>query len=118
MRTWGRVLTDPTNPDGPREWRKIETDAKGFNDYVYVTTLVQCLQLNLGESPFYADHGIPAKNSVVQQIFPTFNVMRTQSQFAQFFASLVISPVNDPSPKYNVNVTTHQGVKMAAEVPV
>lgn len=114
MRTYGRIF----NEDGTYQWVEVSTDANGYNDYVWITTLIQCLKLNLGESPFYADYGIPAQQSVIQQIFPDFYVFRTQSQFAKYFASLLISKQNFPTPTYNVNITTNQGVKMAASIPV
>lgn len=115
MRTYGRI----PNADGsPGPWVKVETDAQGFNDMVYLTTLIQCLKLNLGESPFYANNGIPAKPSVVQQVFPDFYVSRTQSQFASYFASLIVSKQPFPRPMYKINVTTNQGVKLNPEVSI
>jgi len=114
MRTYGRVY----NLDGTYKWVKVETDANGFDDYVWITTLIQVLLLNLGESPFYANFGIPAKPSVVQQVFPDFYVARVQQQFAQYFASLIINKVSSPTPTYKVNIVTNQGVKVAVEIPV
>ncbi len=113
MRTYGRV----TDLFGRRRWVRVDTDDRGFNDLVYITTLAQALQLNLGESPFFADTGIPAHESVVTQIFPDFYVMRTQQQFSQHFASLIITKVpgqaedkfHAPGPTYRVDVTTHAG---------
>lgn len=114
MRTYGRI----PNGAGGLKWVRVDTDAKGFNDMVWLTTLIQCLKLNLNESPFYANHGIPAKPSVIQQIFPDFYVARTQQQFAPYFASLIIAKEDASFPEYRVNVTTHQGVKINAAVPV
>ena len=119
MRTWGRVLKDPLFPELGKKWVEVTTTPEGFEDFVWLTTLIQCLKLNLGESPFYAQYGIPAKPSVVQQVFPDFYVARTQQQFAGFFAALLISKEPDPAtPIYRVNVTTHQGIKLNAEVPI
>ena len=78
MRTWGRVFS----PDGSYQWVRVNTDANGSSDGVWLTTLLQCLQLNLGESPFYANYGIPAEQSVIQQLWPDYNVLLTQQQFA------------------------------------
>lgn len=114
MRTYGRIR----NQDGTRQWVVVETDANGFDDLVWVTTLCQTLLLFLGESPFFADYGIPAANAVVQQIAPDFYVARTQRQFAARFASLVISRDESITPTYRVNVTTHQGVKLNASVQI
>ncbi|MHB8817314.1 MAG: hypothetical protein ACYDAE_29180, partial [Steroidobacteraceae bacterium] len=84
-------------------------------------TLCQVLKLSLNESPFYADWGIPAHDSVVQQVFPDYYVSLIQQRFAPSFASLIISRNGvdpDGNPLYQVNVTTHQGVKLNASVPV
>lgn len=114
MRTYGRI----TNPNGTKTWVEVTTDDSGFNDMVYVTTLCQCLLLNLGESPFYANYGIPAKQSVIQQIAPDYYVSQTQRQFAPYFANLAISKKNADPPTYQVNITTHQGVKINASVQI
>lgn len=107
MRTYGRF-------NGV--WQVVETDANGFNDYVYLTTLTQILLLNRGESPFYANYGIPAKPAVVQQVFPDFYVALTQQQMSPFFASLLVAKLDSATPTYRINVTTHQGVKLEASV--
>lgn len=126
MRTWGRV----PNPEAggrigidftigvsaiglvqkPLIWVEVDTDPNGYNDAVNLTTLAQVLKLNLGESPFFANFGIPAKNSVLQQIAPDFYVSRTQQQFANFFSSLSITKVTAaPEPLYNVRVIAQDG---------
>jgi hypothetical protein len=109
VRTYGRV-------DGV--WTEVSTDDNGSNDYVWVTTLIQNLLLFLGESPFYANAGIPSQQAVIQQVFPDFYVTRTQQQFADNFASLLISKRDLPTPTYDVNITTHQGTKVAASIPI
>ena len=113
MRTYGRIF--PAN--GPPQWVKVETDANGHDDYVWITTLLQVLALNLGESPFYGDWGIPAEQSVIQQIFPDYYVTLIQQRFAPYFASLTIAKVNSPKPVYNINIVTNAGVKRAMSVP-
>lgn len=112
MRTYGRVY----DAQGVPTWVVVETDAGGFDDYVWITTLIQCLKLNLGESPFYANHGIPAKPAVVQQVFPDYYVAQTQQQFAPHFASLIVAKQPSPTPTYKVNITTQQGVRVAVSV--
>jgi hypothetical protein len=94
----------------------VTPDADGHVDYIWITTLIQCLKLSPGESPFYANHGIPAQQSVVQQVFPDYYVAQTQSQFAQYFAALIVTKVPGPEPVYQVNVTTQQGVRMQLNV--
>lgn len=110
MRTYGRIkLADGSN--GP--WVQVSTDANGYDSYVWVTTLIQCLKLNLGESPFFSNYGIPAQQAIITQIFPDYYVAQTQSQFSQYFASLSISrnaPVaGQPNPTYTVNIVTKEG---------
>jgi hypothetical protein len=114
MRTYGRVY----KPDVTYVWTEIQTDASGANDNVWLTTLIQSLLLNLGESPFYANYGIPARPSVMQQIFPDFYVYRTQQQFAPYFAALLVAKEIDPDPTYQINVTLNNGVKVEASVPI
>ncbi len=134
MRTYGRVpvlvagtnipVIDTETGLPATQWVEVDTTSAGYNDYVYITTLIQVLKLNLGESPFYGNYGIPAKPSIVQQVAPDFYVMRTQQQFAGRFASLTIArapaPVGYPinTPTYQVAVTTHQGFKLSATVPI
>jgi len=106
MRTWGRI----TNEDGSKTWVQVSTDANGYNDSVYLTTLAQALKLNLGESPFYANLGIPQMQTIMTQVFPDFYMMNIQTQFAPYFASLTITRVpNFSPPKYNVVAVCHSG---------
>lgn len=120
MRTYGRV----TNADGSKTWVEVDTDVNGYDDAVWLTTLIQVLKLNLNESPFFGNYGIPAQQSVIQQVFPDFYVAKTQQQFAQYFASLIVSKQNvatsqgQPVPTYNINVVTNYGAKISAQVPV
>lgn len=114
MRIWGRT----TDELGNRTWVKVETDANGNNDAVYVTNLIQCLKLNLGESPFFANYGIPAQRSVMTQIFPDFYTYQTQTQFAQFFVSLTVQKVASPTPTYNITAVTHAGAVIEEKIPV
>ncbi len=114
MRVWGRVYAE----DGSYTWQAVETAADGSNDYVYATNLIQVCKLNPGESPFYSNYGIPGQRAISQQIPPDYYVALTQQQFAGFFAALVVTKVNSATPTYRINLTTHQGVQIAAEIPV
>ena len=120
MRTYGRVQQG-YNPDGSPKliWEEVSTQPNGSNDLVFVTTLAQVLKLNLNESPFYANYGIPAKQSVLQQIFPDYYVYMTQQQFSSYFASLVIT--RNPAlttPTYTVNVLTNYGTSLTVNIPI
>jgi hypothetical protein len=98
-------------------WTVVETDANGFSDNVYLTTLVQTLKLNLGESPFFANFGIPEQQSVITQVFPDFYAAQTQQQFSAYFASLAIVRVAGSNPPvYTVTVVTHSGAIISLEI--
>lgn len=112
LRTYGRTF----DVNGNSNWTTVTTDANGFDDLVWVVTLIQNLQGILGESPFHADAGIPAVPSVLTQIPPDFYVANIQARFAQYFASLMIyrekitqTTAQVPPPTYRVNVITKQG---------
>lgn len=112
LRIWGRV-------QGETEWQAVTTDVNGDNSYVYVTNLAQVIQLSPNESPFFANYGIPATLSIIQQIQPDLDMIRTQRQFANFFASLILTKVASvPDPIYRMNVLTKLGAVIQAEVPI
>ncbi len=110
MRTWGRI--GQIDEKGGT-WVKVETDENGYSDAVYLTTIAQTFKLNLGESPFYADRGIPAAQAVISQVQPDYYVNVTQQLFAPFFAALIIAKrpntTNPAKPTYAVSVTTKSG---------
>lgn len=123
MRTYGRIVPDPLFPD-VKQWVEVDTDENGFDDMVWLTTVIQTIKLNLGESPFYADYGIPAHASVMSQIAPDTYLSRIQQQYAPYFLSLIISKQPDkpdergiPSPSYLVSVITKYGAFLSAQVP-
>ncbi len=110
MRTYGR--------DASGNWVQVNTDENGFNDAIYLTTLVQNLKLAPQESPFFANNGIPANGSVIQQILPTYYVNRLQQQFSQYFSSLQIAMTSDDPPTYSISAITNSGSKIIATVNV
>jgi hypothetical protein len=114
-----RIYARYTNELGEKKWEVVETGADGSNDMVNLVWLIQVLLLLLGESPFYAQYGIPAKQSVEQQQAPDFYVSRVQQQFAPYFAALIITRTQGPpdNPTYLVNVTLHNGQKYSIGVP-
>lgn len=114
-----RIYARYTNDLGEKKWEVVETAPDGGNDMVNLVWLVQVLLLYLGESPFYAQYGIPAKQSVATQQAPDFYVARTQAQFAPYFASLIITRIQGPpdTPTYVVNVTLNNGQHYSIGVP-
>jgi hypothetical protein len=128
MRTYGRTQDVIS---GKKKWWVVTTDQGGYNDSVYLTDLAQVLKLNLGESPFFANYGIPAHESIMTQVFPDFYIARTQQQFAGYFASLIVTalPVQQGSadsfatqqegasaPRYYLNVLTNYGSRIGVHV--
>lgn len=113
MRVYGRTF----NEDGTYVWTVVETAPDGDNSAVYVTALIQCLLLNVNESPFYAMDGIDGQQSVMTQIFPDFYMNRIQQRFAQYFASLVLSKLPSPTPTYNIAAVTNAGAVIDENVP-
>ena len=114
MRVYGRVYDINGNPT----WTVVETDANGHSDMVYVTALVQWLKLNYGESPMYGTAGIPARESVVQQVFPDYFVRMAQQKFTSYFASLLITKESSTTPTYDIKIMTNSGVRLNLTVAV
>ncbi len=112
MRTYGRLYDQAGNAI----WVTVTTDPEGYDGYVWATTLIQCLRLNQGESPFYANYGIPAQQSVIQQVFPDYYVAQTQQQFAPYFAALTVAKLSSPTPTYRINITFAQGMKLQQDI--
>lgn len=112
MRTYFRKF----NEDGTNEWLVISTAANGDDSMVYLVTLIQCILLNLNESPFFANYGIPAQQSVLTQVLPDFYMLQLQTLFAPYFASIIVSRLPGPIPTYNVAVTTFQGAQLTAQI--
>lgn len=114
MRIWGRQYSE----DGTYQWVAVTTQANSLNDACYVTALAQYLRLNMGESPLYANAGIPQIQTIATQTIPDFYMYRAQQQYAQYFASLTITrtPGTIP-PQYNVRAVTHSGAIISQNIP-
>ena len=105
MRTYG---VDPST----QQWVEVSETS-----YVWLATLAQTLRLNLGESPFYANYGIPAQNAVHTQIPPDLAINTTQVQYAPYFASLTVTSRQiAPNPIYNINAVFLNGTIISSQV--
>ena len=128
MRTYGRTQDVLT---GKKTWWVVVTDQEGFNDSVWLTETAQVCKLNLGESPFFADWGIPAHESIVTQIYPNFHLTLIQQRLSPHFASMILTtlPVEQqspesfdtgqegaPAPRYLLNVLTNYGSFIGVQV--
>lgn len=139
MRTWGRIPAENSvYPAGigqfiigqsaiggqdasNYQWVEVSTDENGNNDAVWLTTLIQVLKLNYGESPLYGNYGIPAYPTVLSQVAPDYYATLTQQQFAQYFVTLSLSRLSltdSPTPTYEVSVTANPGSVLPNPIPV
>jgi hypothetical protein len=123
MRVYGRIVPDILYPNKKR-WVEVTTDENGFNDMVYLTNMIQVIKLNLHESPFWSDWGIPAHTSVMTQIAPDFYMNLIQQRFAQYFMLLMLTNLPNrvdedgrPAPAYQYNVITQYGAVLTDEIP-
>ena len=92
--------------------RNIETGAWEYvsdPDLVRFAELCQVLKAEPREMPFNSNYGIPAQESVMSRIFPDYWMMKVQSQFVQFFLSLIISRDKSADFGYRVEVTLNNG---------
>jgi hypothetical protein len=123
MRVYGRVIPDILYPD-VKKWVVVTTDENGFNDMVYLTNMIQVIRLNLHESPFFTNWGIPAHVSVMTQIAPDYYLNLIQQRFAKYFMSLVLTNLPNrfdedgrPAPAYQYNVITQLGAVLTGVIP-
>ena len=104
MRTYGK-----TNAG---EWVRVNETG-----YIWLATLAQTLRLNEGESPYYSNYGIPARDSVMSQIAPDAAINRTQTQYAPYFASLtIVNQQNATEPTYNISAIFQNGTTIQSTV--
>jgi len=96
MRSYGR--------DQNGDWVQINETS-----YIWLATLAQTLRLTPGESPFYAEYGIPSVSSVQNQVPPDAAIARTQSQYSPYFASLTVIKQNTFEPTYRINAVFKDG---------
>jgi len=115
MRTYGRL---PPDENGYRQWVEVNSANLATDDNVWLTTLAQNLKLITGESPFFANFGLPSEQAIIMQIVPQYHVNLIQQRFAQYFASLIITRVPGPgNPVWRVNVLTRYGARIQTDVP-
>lgn len=108
-----RVWTRQHQPDGTQQWKSVD------NKQASIAWLQNALLLQLGESHFWADWGLPVTQNIVTQIWPDYYVNLTQNRFSDYFASLRIthdSTSTEDNPVYQVAAifpdgTTYQNGK-------
>lgn len=111
-RVWGRIH----NSDGSRTWQAFETDDNGYDDAPNLIWLQNVLLLNLNESPFYADWGIPIQQTLATSVFPDYYTAKIQQRFTAYFASVVVTRIYSSDISYSVNVTTRTGYQVSQKI--
>ena len=114
--------------DANGQWHEMSAATGYTEDDIYLTELVHAFKLVLGESPFFADVGIPQQETIISQIHPDFYVDRIRQFFTPFFSHLVVTKlpldINNPDPalrtqpRYNVNAMTKQGRRINRNILV
>ncbi|WP_077395442.1 hypothetical protein [Bombella intestini] len=102
MRVWTRVH----QPDGRRVWKAVTGDQGN------IAWLQNALLLQLGESPFWADWGIPVQQTLVSRVWPDYYLNLTQRRFRDIFPSLQITRKdggNGADPVYDISVILNNG---------
>lgn len=117
MRAWVKPYGNLATLLGatPGKWVCVQTAPNGDNSYVMLIALIQVLSLNLNESPFFGNSGVPAQQSVQQQAPPDYYVTVIQQQYAQFFQSLQVSRTAANPPTYSVNVSFLNGATLSID---
>jgi hypothetical protein len=104
MRTYGRDINGV--------WQEI-TDI----NYLWLATLAQTLRLQTQESPFFANYGIPGRDSIMTQIAPDAAIAKTQDQYSPYFSSLTVIKDNTATdPTYRINAVFQNGVQIQSVV--
>jgi hypothetical protein len=71
-----------------------------------VTIVKHELQLRVGESPFFADAGIPAEDSIITQQEPDYFVNQVKARYQSKFNRFDISKISGNPLVYNIALTT------------
>lgn len=102
-------------------WQSVETDANGYDDDCYLTTVAQVLQSQLGESPFFAQYGIPARQSITARTHPDYWINRVREQFSPMFTSISIVKTVDLTnnePTYHIDALKLSGSAASSTIMV
>jgi hypothetical protein len=107
LRTYGRSTNQDT---GITSWVTVTSTPEGSDELVWFTDLLQALQLDLGESPFFGNVGIPVQETIASGIYPDFYVNALQNYYSPNFAVLYITRDSTQfDPTYDVYVQFSNG---------
>lgn len=113
MRIYHKIKDENTNRT---KWIII-TDP----DEIYVFWLIEVLRLILGESPFSADWGIPATETIATNIYPDYYVSIVKEKFAPYFQYLSIERLDhnvDRAVVYKVEIIKLNGQSVSENIKV
>ena len=115
MRVYGRTI-DNTRPNANfYKWQVVQDD----DDNIRLTHLIQVLQMDIQESPFYSNWGMPVANALITGVLSDVAINNTINQFAQYFAALQITRGISNDPKeiyYQVDVVLKNGKNVTLDV--
>lgn len=107
--------------DSAGNWYEVNTDANGFDDDVWLTTMAQVVASQLNESPFFPNYGLPSIESVTSRTHPDYWVSKVKSQFSKYFTAISIVKTVDittNTPTYNIDVLKLDGSAASATIRV
>jgi len=76
---------------------------------IWVTIVKHELQLRVGESPFFADAGIPAEDSIITQQEPDYHVNNVKRRYEAKFRRFDIVKRSIVPLIYDIALTTRNG---------
>lgn len=100
------IWTRQYQPDGTRRWVSVR------DNQAIIAWLQNALLLQLGESPFWADWGLPVTQMLVTQVWPDYYVHMTKQRFEDYFTSLRITrdtAQDSAEPSYTISALFADG---------
>ncbi|QCE32947.1 hypothetical protein FAI41_04685 [Acetobacteraceae bacterium] len=94
-RIWAR--TGKPDQNGKRQWISVS------NNTAILTWLQQAVLLQLGESPFWVDWGLPVIGALTQGIYPDLYIQKTKERFQPYFLNININRTVPDTPEDQIN---------------
>ncbi|KMQ89824.1 hypothetical protein RF55_10509 [Lasius niger] len=108
-RVWAR--TGQPDQDGKRKWISVSDNT------AILTWLQQAVLLQLGESPFWVDWGLPVIGFLSQGIYPDLYMQKTKERFQPYFLNVNINRNIPDNPEdqiaYTVTAIPYPGQTLA-----
>lgn len=116
LRTYGRQ----ENIDSPygSDWVVVKS-VNEDDEAVWFTDFLQALQLNLGDSPFFANIGISHESVFQRNIPPDVDLLNLINYYSQFFESITADKdTSQYDPVYIIRVKFFSGGIETIKIPV